>query len=169
MQLGLRALPNLLRKFLARGSRKLNLIIYNGLGQRHSLGRLWKWEGSTACTMCVAAAVAKALGIEAKIPRWHVRRMCASGIAAYSPCRRQCPNTNNLPRTKNQVAPTKLWEASFINQIANFTNWDGSFTNHLAKTKNWVARIIFWGARTTNWVARIILWEANFTNVPALN
>jgi hypothetical protein len=97
-------------------------------------------------------------------------------IAADSPCRRQCPNTNNLPITENWVAPTKLLDASFINPIVNFTNWDGSFTNHLAKTKNWVARIMSGDARftnhvarTTNWVAIIVLWETNFINALALN
>jgi hypothetical protein len=83
---------------------------------------------------------------------------------------------NNLQRTKNWIAPIKLWDASFINPIANFTNWDGSFTNHLAKTKNRGARIMFWDARftnhvarTTNWTARIIFWEAYFINALALN
>jgi hypothetical protein len=104
--------------------------------------------------MCVDAALATALGIAAKISRWHLRWTCASGIAADSPCHRQCPSTNKLPRTKNWVAPTKLWDAGFINPIANFINWDGSFTNHLAKTKNWAVRIMFWDARFTNQVAR---------------
>jgi hypothetical protein len=114
--------------------------------------------------MCVAAALANALGIAAKITSPPTPLQKRGESKADSPCRRQCPNSNNLPRTKNWVASSKLWDVSFINPIANFTNWDSSFKNHLAKTKNWVARIMFWDsrftnqvARTTNWVASIIL------------
>ena len=66
---GIRAYRNLLRQFLARAFINSISIIYNRLRQRHSLGRLWWWEGSSACTMCVAAALAKAIGIEAERPK----------------------------------------------------------------------------------------------------
>lgn len=54
---GIRAYRNLHRKFLARAFNNSIFLIHTGLGQRHSLGRLWKWEGCAACTMCVAAAL----------------------------------------------------------------------------------------------------------------
>jgi len=93
--------------------------------------------------MCVAAALANALGIGAEIlfdltlkSLFALRVFKGKKIAAYSPCRRQCPNTNNPSRTKNSVARSKLLDSSFINPIANFTNRDDGFTNHLAKIKN---------------------------------
>jgi hypothetical protein len=30
-----------------------HFIVYSGLGSKHALGRLWKWEGCVACTMGV--------------------------------------------------------------------------------------------------------------------
>jgi hypothetical protein len=57
--LGIQAYRNLHRKFLALIFNISIFITHIWLGQRHSLGRLRRWEGSAACTMCVAAAMAK--------------------------------------------------------------------------------------------------------------
>lgn len=56
--LGIRAYRNLNKSFLARWIYSNPFFIaHTGLGQRHSVGRLWKREGGADCTMGVAAGL----------------------------------------------------------------------------------------------------------------
>jgi len=91
-----------IESFLSAGISALTLFVHNGLGAATLFGWLGKVGGKCGLTMCVAAALANAIGIETESSKCEGNSQ--AGLGADSPGRRHC--------RKNLVQ-------SFLNETTN--------------------------------------------------